>query len=490
MTKTAAQTAGISLVDFATDPMWLGSYVKLWPKQLEWLRQLEDPDVRMHVACWARQVGKTTCIAIFAAHHCVCRPDLDRILPRRRVRYALVADPSLDQGKDFISIVRGACEESPIVSPMIEAGADRVTFHLPDGRKSCILAIPANAKTVRGKSASLVVFDEHSSFDLSAGPGSDERMLRATLPSQRRFGELGRTISISTPNGESGTFARLYREAESGALKTARAYKAAAWEVDPDYTEQQREADRAELGEEGFLSEVGAEFLEGGKGTFFDLSGVRWAEGPALPEDGRNWRIGLDSAYHSDRFGICCVGESTHRPGHLVVGAVAALDPGRTRTASSESLEEVQGREAKMLERVWEVIADYAATPGAIGVADTHHGGPLKVFCGRKGLTVKLVAPGSTIDMQRGISTRTRLTEDGSLSCWAHSQLVRDLKRIRVNDAGKLVFPRFESGHCDSAVALLTAVGDLQGITGEQHGKPSGGKAGYTTLGPIMDMQF
>jgi len=477
---TPTVTSGISLVDFAQDPDWVGRYVDLWPRQVDQLANLEDPAVRLHIICWARQLGKTTLVAYTAIHNCVCRPDLDKMLPRRRTRFVLVAAPGLDQSREFVNIAKGICEESPIISQMAEFGADRIVFTLPDGRRSCILAVPANAKTVRGKSSSLIVFDEHSQFDLSAGPGSDERMFRALRPSLRRFGSAGRIVSISTPDGEHGTFARLYREADTGVLKTARAYKAAAWEVDPSYDDGQKESDRAELGEDGWLAEVAAEFIEGGKGTFFDLSEVRWAEAPTLPEDGRNWKIGCDVALHSDRFGIACVGESILEPGQLVVGAVAALDPPRTKRASDESLEEQQERERTMLDRAWAVIQPYAATPGALVIADTHKGGPLKSYLGRKGAPVKLVAPGSTIDMQRAVSTRTRLCEDGSLTCWAHPQLLRDLKRIRVNDAGKIQFPRFEGGHTDAGVALLTAVGELQAATGAPQGKPSGGPKGVT----------
>jgi hypothetical protein len=478
-----AKPPPITLVQAATDPQWFGSYVPWWDRQLEWLNELEDPRARLHLACWARQTGKTTLVAILAGWTSCCRPDLDVVLPRGRTRFVLVAAPGLDQSREFVNIVKGIIEGSPIVSSMATFGADKITFALPGGYKSCILAVPANAKTVRGKSASLVIFDEHSQFDLSAGPGSDERMFRALRPSLRRFGALGKIVSISTPDGESGTFARLFKEATSGVLATARASKAAAWDVDPSYDELQKQSDRAELGEDGFLAEVAAEFITGGKGAFFNLEGVKFTDAPALPEDGKRWVIGTDVALHSDRFGICAVAESIHKPGHLIVGCVAALDPPRTRRASEESLEEQQERERTMMERAWETIAPYANTSGAVGCADTHKGGPWRSFCGQRGFPVRLVAPGSTITMQRAVATRTRLCEDGTLTCWAHPQLVRDLKRVRVDSAGKIDFPRYENGHCDAAAALLTAVGELQAATGAPQGKMSGGPK----LAPIPD---
>jgi hypothetical protein len=495
MAAAAVSAPSLSLLDCATDPRWLGSYVPdWWPAQLEEFRALEDPEWRVKITRWGRQASKSTILAVYAIWTCVARPDLDLILPMRRVRYALVAAPSLDQSREFVQVARGVCESSEIVAPMCEPGADRITFHLPGGRRSCILAVPANQGTVRGKSASLICFEEHAAFNVSAGPGSDERMWLALRPSLRRFGDLGRVVSISTPAGSEGTFWRLDRDARAGVLPRATVSHKPTWMVDPSYSEEQRAADLAELGADGFASEIAAEFVEAGTGAVFDLSGVKLADGPVPPHAGREWKIAIDLALARDRLGIACVGKDAENPGRLVTGAVASLEPPRVKAAANETLEEQQERERTMLERIWPVIEGYAGTAGAVAIADTYRGGPLKAHLQAKGLPVTLVSPSSSLDTQRCVALRSRLIEDRTLTCHAECpQLLRELRRIRTSPAGKIVFPRFtEAGitsHCDTAQAFLSAVFAHGSGHAVPMGKPSGGPRTVTICKP-SDMNF
>ena len=448
--------SAVTLSKAATDPRLLGSTLELWPRQVELLRTLEGAERTVLIAA-ARQVGKTTLAAMLAVHNATMRPDLDRVLPRRRKRFILVAAPGEDQSREFIDVAAGLIADSPALRGMAEVSASRIEFRLPDGRRSCIVALPANAKTVRGRSASLVILEEFAHFDQSAGPGSDERLYRALRPSMRRFGSLAKLVAISTPSGESGRFWELHRDAEQGVLPSATAVRLSAWEVDPSYGEEQREADRAELGEDGFAEECGAEFVTG-SGSFFDLSGVRFEGRPAAPEEGTGWVCGLDAAFSSDLFGIACVGRSRSDPNQLVVGAVAALKPKRSRKASEESFEDERARQDSILAQVAEIVAPYSPR----GVADLHKGGPVKSYLGRQGVAVKLITPSDPLTKQRSVSLRARL-EDGSLRAWAHAQLIQDLRRIRATDADRIHLPKQRNGsHCDAAVALSLAVWELK----------------------------
>jgi hypothetical protein len=126
-----------------------------------------------------------------------------------------------------------------------------------------------------------------------------------------------------------------------------------------------------------------------------------------------------------------------------------------------------------MLDAAWEVVKDYAETPGASGVADTHKGGPLRSHMGRNGLPVTLISPSSTIDMQRCVGLRQRLEEESITLHDAELQLVRDLKRVRVGAAGKIVFPRESGGgHCDCGQALLAAAHAHGSRRGAPQGRP------------------
>ncbi|MHB8234309.1 MAG: hypothetical protein ACYDHT_06610, partial [Solirubrobacteraceae bacterium] len=287
----------VSLVKAALDARLLGaqfaqSGLALWTRQVELLRSLESR-ARTHVWAVGRQSGKTTLAAVAAIHNACMRPDLDAILPKRKVRYVLVVGPGRDQGKEFIDICAGLIEDSPVLSSMAVVESTQITFHLPDGRRSRIRALPSSAKTTRGMSASLAIFEEHAHFNETAGPGSDERVYKAVRPSLRRFAEKAKVLSISTPNGQSGKFYELHRDAEAGILPGAVAVKAPTWEIDPSYDQAQRDADRAELGEDGYSEEIGAEFVTG-RGSFFDLSAVHFEDGPAAPGEGSRWVCGID----------------------------------------------------------------------------------------------------------------------------------------------------------------------------------------------------
>jgi hypothetical protein len=239
-----------------------------------------------------------------------------------------------------------------------------------------------------------------------------------------------------------------------GVLPGAVAVQAPTWDVDPTYSQELRDADRAELGEDGFAEEIGAEFITG-RGSFFDMSAIRFEERPALASEGDSWVCGLDVGLSSDFFGVALVGQSWNEPDVLLVGALAGINPAdvRVRKASAESLQDARSREDSMFARAWAVAAPYAPTRG---VADSHKGGPARSYFGRQGCDVELVPPTGPLEMQRFVSLKARL-EDGSLRCWAHPQLIQDLRRVRTTEGGKIHLPKFRGSHCDTVVALAAA---------------------------------
>jgi phage terminase large subunit-like protein len=430
------------------------SGLELWPKQIELLRSLEGPE-RTHLWAIGRQASKTTLCAMTAVHNAAMRPDLDLVLPKRKVRYVLVIGPGLDQGKEFIEACESLIVDSPVLSAMAEVAVTQITFNLPDGRRSRIRALPASAKTTRGMSASLAIYEEHAHFDQTSGPGSDERVYKAVRPSLRRFAGAAKVLSISTPSGQSGKFYQLFLDASTGVLPSAAAVKMPTWAVDPTYDQEQQDADRAELGEDGFAEEIEASFISG-RGSFFDVSAIDFAEAPAAPSELESPCCGVDVGLASDFFGVAVVGRSYSEPDVLLVGAIGAIDPAevRVREARSESLEDAHARESSMFARAWAVAAPYSPTRG---VADSHKGGPLRSYFGRLGCDVELVPPTATLQMQQFVALKARL-EDGSLRCWAHPQLIQDLRRVRTTDGGKIYLPKFRGSHCDTVVALASAV--------------------------------
>jgi hypothetical protein len=338
----------ISLAAAASDVRLLGGAVAWWPRQIQLLGSLDGPE-RLHVWAIGRQSGKSSLAACAAVHNAAMRADLDEMLPRGRTRYVLVAAPAEDQAREFIRLCEHIIDSSPVLRSLASVKADRIDFAFPSGARTAIRAMPANSRSVRGLSASLIVFDEFAHFTDTAGPASDERMFEALEPSTRVFRDKAKVLVISTPFGEN-KFHELFGAAESGVLPSATAVAAPVWDVDLSLDEAWKDARRAELGEDTFRQEYGAEFVAGG-GAFFDLRGIEFESGPAQPEEGRRWVAGLDAAFTADKFGVCLVGESVSEPGVLVVGVVDAIEPG----SRLRSLDLRRGREDRTLSRVGEL---------------------------------------------------------------------------------------------------------------------------------------
>jgi Terminase large subunit, T4likevirus-type, N-terminal len=442
----------ISLLVAASDPELLGATLTPWPRQIELLRGLDDRAVRTHLLAIGRQSGKSTLAAMLAVHNAMLRDDLNGMIPRGRTRYVLVASPSEDQSREFVSLCAGIIEASSLLAPMAEIKADRIDFRLPSGAHTAIRALAANSRSVRGMSASLVIVDEFAHFTDTAGPASDERLFTALEPSLRVFGEAATMVVISTPHGETGKFYELCQAAEAGTLPAARLTRAATWEIDPSLGEAWRERKRAEIGEDMLRQEYGAEFVAGA-GQFFDLREIEFEEAPFRPEDARQWVAGLDPAFHADRHGVVLVGESLTEPGVFLTGSVAAIDPGQ-RVRSWEAR---RAREDQTLAEVWAILEPYHAARPLKVVSDQHQADGIRSFIGRHGVEVEIINMTAPIQTAGFVSTRARLV-DGSLRLWKHPLLLEELRRIRTARAAEsVVVPRFAGGHCDAACALALA---------------------------------
>jgi hypothetical protein len=469
----------VSLLDAARDPHLLGATLTLWDSQVSLLKDLEDPDVSTHVWALGRGSSKTTLCALAAVHAAALRPDLDGVLARGRTRYVLVAAPGESQSKEFVRVCAAIIESSPVVAPMATVQSDRIDFRLPSGARTAIRALPANAQTIRGMSASHVVIDEHAHMNDSAGPGSDVRVREALDGSTVPFANRAVSLFLSTPNGESGDFYRLFRDAQSGVLPRARAIQRPTWEVRPDCDKAWLERKRVELGESAYAQELGAEFVSAG-GAFFDVNDIVWADGPAAPEDMRPGTVtcGLDVAFHNDLTGLAICGESAHTPGLIVLGKAEGIAPGAKR----RSFDLRRQREDATLAAVARLIEPYH--PSKV-VADVHQADAIKSYFGRLGYAVMIVSPTAANQTAAFTSTRARLV-DGSLALWPQKQLVEELRRVRAR--GDSVFlPRVAGDHCDVVAALCAAVYELRTVTGEPPGEArAGGRPIMSGLGAVL----
>jgi hypothetical protein len=461
----------ISLLDAVKDSHLLGSFDP-WPAQVQEYEAVDDPAYALHIRADGRGSAKTTDCAVTAIHAACLRPDLDGVLARGRCRYVLVAGPGESQAREFVRVAAALLEPSPILRELATVQASEIRFKLTSGAETCVQALPCNSATTRGKSASHVICDEFAWFGETDGASSAKAMLDALDGSTVPFGDRATTLLISTPNGTSNLFAQMFRDAQAGVLRRARAVQRPTWQVRPDISAEWLDRKRVELGETSFLQEYGAEFTEAG-GAFFSFDGVEFADAPAAPEDGHNWVAGLDPAFHADKFGVALVGESVHIPGLLVVGTVAGIEPGAKR----RSLDLRRAREDKTLSEVARLIEPYHPTRI---VTDQHQSDSIRSFFGRLGYAVKVVNQTGPSQTAAFTSTRTRLL-DGSLVLWKHPGLLEELRRVRAR-GDHVYLPRFAGSHCDLSASLSAAVFDQRSVDGAPEGRASGGPYGVTIM--------
>ena len=183
---------------------------------------------------------------------------------------------------------------------------------------------------MRSRTASLAIGDEFAHISSDQGWASDERVLEALEGSMSVFDAIGKSklILISTPAGEIGAFWRLFCAARDGELPNAAAVHEPAWRLNEMLdTPEWHESKIRLLGIDGYRQEHGAEFTIGSH-QFFNVPEMNFVlDEPAHPDESTGWVIGLDPGFHHDRFGVAVVGESRHREGVFLVGALWAVSP-------------------------------------------------------------------------------------------------------------------------------------------------------------------
>lgn len=449
----------VSLARAVRDKRLLGAAIGWYDGQLELFDLIAAN--RMFIGAIGRQSGKSMIAAAASTHNATMCPALDLVVPSGRIRYVLAVSPSEEQSREFIRLCEMLIEASPVLAPLADVQADRILFRIPrvrpDGSsftaKTAIRALPANSRTIRGTSASMLTFDEFGHFQDSGGPGSDERVWAALMPSTRAFGDLAKIVVISTPDGPTGRFAELHNAATAGVMPGAVAVQAATAEIVPDVDEGWLEAQRVELGENLYQQEYEGRFVTTG-GSFFDLDALEFDDdGPALPRDAVSWVAALDAAFHQDRFGYALLGEHPLRPNEVILGPVGAIEP----VGVARSFEARRDREDATLAAVWEMLEPYR--PRKV-FSDVHQSAAIESYFGRLGTRVEIVQMSAPVITKSFVTLRSRLV-DGSLRLYRQPQLIEDLRRVRARDNETIVLPRYAGGHCDAAAALALAVSQV-----------------------------
>jgi hypothetical protein len=455
MARKRIASTPVPLLEAATDPRLLG--VRLYPRQAELLRLVEENPV-LAASC-GRQGGKTYLAAIAVTANVLLRPDLDEVAGTT-TRHAVCIANSREHAALLLAYVRQLVERSPLLRAQLRSVRDdRLTF----AGNRVLIAAPCQDRLVRGIVASMVVLDEAGHFvSETFGPRTLERVWTAIRPALTIFGEAGRTLAVSTPGEAGDYFAKLHERAASGDLPGAVAFSATTKELNPEVSDDFLEQERLLLGEAAFAREYEARW-QGGVGSFLEEDLVRDAVGryQELPRDrGFGWVVGFDPSFASDPSAAVVVGRDRENRDHLLVARVERWQPKRSRKLRRAAKSEAQRQEVQdlVLDGVARLSALYLDAPV---VVDQHLSQVVRDGLRRRGVSQVIVQRWSGPTLTEAFrAVRAHLLAD-KISLPADDDLVRELCRVRSrlrSGQAAIEIPRTTTSHCDTAVALASAV--------------------------------
>lgn len=230
----------------------------------------------------------------------------------------------------------------------------------------------------------------------------------------------------------------------------------------------------AALGSDDFAREYGAEFLSGGS-SFIEASRIRdvvadWRE--CLPADGRDWVLAFDAAFASDPSAVAVVGRSHTDRTHLICGHVQRWLPPKTRRRIRRSREQ----DTQIIEAVIRDVARVAQRYGARVVVDQHLPGVVVNEFAKHGIHATVRAWTAESRTQAAQAVRARIYTQ-RIELPDEQQLLTELARLRTRyraGSATVEIPKVGDSHCDVAVALMAAVGEL-----DRHGVSDGELPAY-----------
>lgn len=191
-------------------------------------------------ACWGRQTGKTTIVAIKAIHFAIMNPGV----------LVLIVSPGIRQSM----IMFGRIEEFMYDNPVLRATINRPTkTELRLNNRSRIIALPCSqdGATLRGFTADLVILDEAAFMPETVISNVIFPMLATTETTRGT----GIAILISTPWGRNHIFYRI-------TMNKKWYYSHVKSERSPIITASFLEDQREEIGDLRYRIEYEAEFVE------------------------------------------------------------------------------------------------------------------------------------------------------------------------------------------------------------------------------------
>ena len=385
------------------------------------------------MACWGRQTGKSTAIALKALHFAFSRP-------RSTV---LIVSPSERQSRLLLEKVKAFLRSEVVLSGRriglyrSVARADRTGITLTNGSK--IIALPCSPERIRGFTADLVVIDEAAFVPEEVITAVVMPMLAATD---------GTLIMASTPWRKDHIFYRALTD-RSGRWSVHHVPSTACPRISKSFLEEQKEL----MSEEEFRREYLAEFVEEGA-YYFPTDLVMKCVKPEL-----------ELARELNE--LASLG-----PGEYYAG----LDLGKLRDYSALAVVEKSGRELTLrFLKVFELNTPYLGR-GSVSeaVLRAHEElGLVRLAMDRSGVgeavyevLVEELGPSVLLGVKftserksELLSGLKALMEAGRLELPYDRLLIRQLGCIRqeMTPSGKLKLAHEPGGHDDAVIALALA---------------------------------
>jgi hypothetical protein len=204
------------------------------------VRLLEDIAPR-RLILKARQTGISNAVAIEALHKAITRPDSTELFVSR----------NQDAARGLITYCEHTLNGLRSMPQLVKENAGELVF----ANGSRIVSLPANPSTGRGIAATDVYLDE---FAFTAYDALIYESIIGTISTG------GSMTVLSTPNGRSNLFWRLWSGLEGGAWSRHQIH----WSDCPRYDEAWAERTRASMTRQSFAQEYDLDFITSGDAVF------------------------------------------------------------------------------------------------------------------------------------------------------------------------------------------------------------------------------
>jgi phage terminase large subunit-like protein len=450
------------------DPRLLGA-VPFHPRQLDLVDAIESH--ALTVVSAGRRGGKSRVAAAVMVWALLLCDRFDQFLPPHEQRLAVGIATSEDQAAVLRELAGSLVKSSPVLAgELVSETGTELTFK----RNRTLRVLPCNARSIRGRGACVVVFDElgHMSGEGLDGPATAARVWEALTPSVSQFKGEGKIVATSTPGDSGGLHETLFLRAEAGELAGACAFRAGSLEMNPGLEDGFLQQQRAALGDAAFEREYLGLFSAGGS-SFFDadeLALVVSNRRESLPEDGRRWVVAIDPASGSGDPFACVVVGLDARPGYkgrLLVAHVERWLP-RRRPRRASAAATTQAERNLWVGAVLDRVAEIAVRFRAGVVSDQHIPHVVVGELRERGITGVRVRPWTASSKGEAFQAVRARVATGRIEFPNDDQLLSELRRVRSRfKAGSSVVELGRSGdsHGDLASALASGVLEL-----ERHG--------------------